>query len=241
MGANMDAKAASDESYRDNTPVIELVNLCKSYHVGDMDVPILKSINLRVMPGEFVAIMGPSGSGKSTLMNMIGCLDRPNCGQVLLMGKDVDTLSDPELAKLRGMEIGFVFQNFNLVPRLTTLQNVELPTYANKKPGVDAREKAKQLVEMVGLKERMNYKPSEMSGGQQQRIAIARALINDPSLILADEPTGNLDSVTGDEIMAIFSDLHKKGRTIVMITHDPDLAEYADRVIYLKDGIIDNN
>ncbi|TQD25051.1 ABC transporter ATP-binding protein [Methanolobus vulcani] len=241
MGANMDAKAASDESYRDNTPVIELVNLCKSYHVGDMDVPILKSINLRVMPGEFVAIMGPSGSGKSTLMNMIGCLDRPNCGQVLLMGKDVDTLSDPELAKLRGMEIGFVFQNFNLVPRLTTLQNVELPTYANKKPGVDAREKAKQLVEMVGLKERMNYKPSEMSGGQQQRIAIARALINDPSLILADEPTGNLDSVTGDEIMAIFSDLHKKGRTIVMITHDSDLAEYADRVIYLKDGIIDNN
>ncbi|WP_196214095.1 ABC transporter ATP-binding protein [Methanolobus vulcani] len=237
----MDAKAASDESYRDNTPVIELVNLCKSYHVGDMDVPILKSINLRVMPGEFVAIMGPSGSGKSTLMNMIGCLDRPNCGQVLLMGKDVDTLSDPELAKLRGMEIGFVFQNFNLVPRLTTLQNVELPTYANKKPGVDAREKAKQLVEMVGLKERMNYKPSEMSGGQQQRIAIARALINDPSLILADEPTGNLDSVTGDEIMAIFSDLHKKGRTIVMITHDSDLAEYADRVIYLKDGIIDNN
>jgi putative ABC transport system ATP-binding protein len=206
-----------------------------------MDVPILKSVDLKVMQGEFVAIMGPSGSGKSTLMNMIGCLDRPNCGQVLLMGKDVDTLSDPELAKLRGMEIGFVFQNFNLVPRLTTLQNVELPTYANKKPGVDAREKAKQLVEMVGLKERMNYKPSEMSGGQQQRIAIARALINDPSLILADEPTGNLDSVTGDEIMAIFSDLHKKGRTIVMITHDPDLAEYADRVIYLKDGIIDNN
>jgi putative ABC transport system ATP-binding protein len=193
------------------------------------------------MPGEFVAIMGPSGSGKSTLMNMIGCLDRPNCGQVLLMGKDVDTLSDPELAKLRGLEIGFVFQNFNLVPRLTTLQNVELPTYANKKPGVDIRQKAMNLVEMVGLKERMNYKPSEMSGGQQQRIAIARALINDPSLILADEPTGNLDSKTGDEIMKIFSDLHEKGRTIVMITHDPDLTEFADRVVHLKDGIIDNN
>ncbi|WMW25984.1 ABC transporter ATP-binding protein [Methanolobus sediminis] len=237
----MDSKAAHDEKDRDKTPVIELVNLCKSYHVGDMNVPILKSIDLKVMPGEFVAIMGPSGSGKSTLMNMIGCLDRPNCGQVLLMGKDVDTLSDPELAKLRGMEIGFVFQNFNLVPRLTTLQNVELPTYANKKIGVDTREKAKELVEMVGLKERMNYKPSEMSGGQQQRIAIARALINDPSLILADEPTGNLDSKTGDEIMKIFSDLHEKGRTIVMITHDPDLTEYADRVIYLKDGIIENN
>jgi putative ABC transport system ATP-binding protein len=157
------------------------------------------------------------------------------------MGKDVDTLSDPELAKLRGLEIGFVFQNFNLVPRLTTLQNVELPTYANKKPGVDIRQKAMNLVEMVGLKERMNYKPSEMSGGQQQRIAIARALINDPSLILADEPTGNLDSKTGDEIMKIFSDLHEKGRTIVMITHDPDLTEFADRVVHLKDGIIDNN
>ncbi|MDK2830783.1 MAG: putative transport system ATP-binding protein [Methanolobus sp.] len=237
----MDGKAAYNENSRINTPVIELVNLCKSYHVGDMDVPILKSIDLRVMPGEFVAIMGPSGSGKSTLMNMIGCLDRPNCGQVLLMGKDVDTLSDPELAKLRGLEIGFVFQNFNLVPRLTTLQNVELPTYANKKPGVDIRQKAMNLVEMVGLKERMNYKPSEMSGGQQQRIAIARALINDPSLILADEPTGNLDSKTGDEIMKIFSDLHEKGRTIVMITHDPDLTEFADRVVHLKDGIIDNN
>ncbi|WP_319506619.1 ABC transporter ATP-binding protein [uncultured Methanolobus sp.] len=225
----------------DGVPVIELVNLCKSYHVGDMDVPILKSIDLSVKQGEFVAIMGPSGSGKSTLMNMIGCLDRPNCGQVIVMGKDVNTLSDPELAKLRGLEIGFVFQNFNLVPRLTTLQNVELPTYANKKEGIDARKKAKELVEMVGLLDRMNYKPSEMSGGQQQRVAIARALINDPSLILADEPTGNLDSKTGEEVMEIFSDLHKKGRTIVMITHDPDLAEYADRVVYLKDGVIDNN
>ncbi|WMW21325.1 ABC transporter ATP-binding protein [Methanolobus mangrovi] len=236
--------AESNESslkMMDGVPVIELVNLCKSYHVGDMDVPILKSIDLSIGQGEFVAIMGPSGSGKSTLMNMIGCLDRPNCGQVIVMGKDVNTLSDPELAKLRGLEIGFVFQNFNLVPRLTTLQNVELPTYANKKEGVDARKKAKELVEMVGLLDRMNYKPSEMSGGQQQRVAIARALINDPSLILADEPTGNLDSKTGEEVMEIFSDLHKKGRTIVMITHDPDLAKYADRVVYLKDGVIDNN
>lgn len=222
-------------------PVIELVNVCKSYHVGDMDVPILKSVNMKVRQGEFVAIMGPSGSGKSTMMNMIGCLDKPNCGQVLVMGKDVNALSDPEIAKLRGLEIGFVFQNFNLVPRLTTLQNVELPTYANKRPGVDVNKKARELVEMVGLRERMNYKPSEMSGGQQQRVAIARALVNDPSLILADEPTGNLDSVTGDEIMGIFEDLHKKGRTIVMITHDPELAEYADRVVHLKDGIIVDN
>jgi putative ABC transport system ATP-binding protein len=221
-----------------DVPVIELVNVCKSYHVGDMDVPILKSVDLKVKQGEFVAIMGPSGSGKSTLMNMIGCLDKPNCGQVLVMGRDVNALPDPEIAKLRGFEIGFVFQNFNLVPRLTTLQNVELPTYANKKHGMDARTRAKELVEMVGLSDRMNYKPSEMSGGQQQRVAIARALINDPSLILADEPTGNLDSVTGTEIMQMFSDLHKKGRTIVMITHDPELAEYADRVVNLKDGNI---
>ena len=236
---------AEDNNSEPNTkaevPVIELINLCKGYRVGDMDVPILKSIDLRVMQGEFVAIMGPSGSGKSTLMNMIGCLDRPSCGQVVVMGKDVNTLTDLELAKLRGLEIGFVFQTFNLVPRLTTLQNVELPTYANKKAGMDARKKAKELVELVGLKDRMNYKPSEMSGGQQQRVAIARAMINDPSLILADEPTGNLDSVTGNEIMGIFSDLHKKGRTIVMITHDPDLAEYADRVVHLKDGVISNN
>ncbi|WP_340820439.1 ABC transporter ATP-binding protein [Methanolobus sp. WCC4] len=237
MAENKDIGPDTDN----DTPVIELVNICKSYHVGDMDVPILKSVDLRVAQGEFVAIMGPSGSGKSTLMNMIGCLDRPNCGQVLVMGKDVNTLSDPELAKLRGLEIGFVFQNFNLVPRLTTLQNIELPTYANKKAGIDARKKAKELVEMVGLGERMNYKPSEMSGGQQQRVAIARALINEPSLILADEPTGNLDSVTGNDIMEIFADLHRKGRTIVMITHDPELAEYADRIVNIRDGIIVGN
>ncbi|WP_406670371.1 ABC transporter ATP-binding protein [Methanolobus sp. ZRKC4] len=226
---------------RDAVPVIELVDLCKSYLLGEIEVPILHGIDLNVKKGEFVAIMGPSGSGKSTLMNMIGCLDRPTSGSVRLMGKDTATISDNELAELRGFEIGFVFQNFNLVPRLTTLQNVELPTYANKKAGIDARKKAKELVELVGLTDRINYKPSEMSGGQQQRIAIARALINAPSLILADEPTGNLDSKTSEDIMGIFSELHGKGSTIVMITHDPDLAEYADRVVYLKDGVIGNN
>ena len=222
----------------DGEDVIKLLNLCKNYQVGDMEVPILKNINLAVKKGEFVAIMGPSGSGKSTLMNMIGCLDRPTCGQVLVMGKDINELSDPELARLRGSEIGFVFQNFNLVPRLSAVQNVELPTYANSKPGVNGNKRAKELLETVGLSDRMNYKPSELSGGQQQRIAIARALINDPSLILADEPTGNLDSKTGDEIMSIFSDLHAKGRTIIMITHSPELAKSADRVVYLKDGVI---
>ncbi|WP_406658226.1 ABC transporter ATP-binding protein [Methanolobus sp. ZRKC2] len=226
------------DSFGRGEPVIELVDLCKSYQVGDMEVPILKSIDLSVKKGEFVAIMGPSGSGKSTLMNMIGCLDKPNCGQVIIMGKEINKLSEVELARLRGFEIGFVFQTFNLVPRLSTLQNVELPTYANKKEGINGRKRAKELIELVGLQDRINYKPTELSGGQQQRVAIARALINDPSLILADEPTGNLDSKTGIEIMNIFTDLHKKGRTIIMITHDPDLTEYADRVVYIKDGMI---
>jgi putative ABC transport system ATP-binding protein len=229
---------AAYQNGNDDEYVIKLVNLCKSYQVGDMEVPILKSIELSVKKGEFVAIMGPSGSGKSTLMNMIGCLDRPTCGQVIVMGKDINQLNDAELAKLRGFEIGFVFQNFNLVPRLTAVQNVALPTYANVKPGVNGTKRAKELLEMVGLSDRLNYKPSELSGGQQQRVAVARSLINDPSLILADEPTGNLDSKTGDEIMSLFVDLHKKGRSIIMITHDPDLAKYADRVVYLKDGVI---
>jgi putative ABC transport system ATP-binding protein len=228
----------SSETIDEREPVIELVSLCKSYQVGDMEVPILKSIDLSVKKGEFVAIMGPSGSGKSTLMNMIGCLDRPTCGMVLIMGKDVNQLTDNELARLRGFEIGFVFQTFNLVPRLSALQNVELPTYANKKEGIDGRKKAKELIGLVGLQDRMNYKPTALSGGQQQRVAIARALINDPSLILADEPTGNLDSKSGKEIMGIFEELHSKGRTIIMITHDPNLAEYADRVVHLKDGVI---
>jgi putative ABC transport system ATP-binding protein len=230
--------AESSETIDKREPVIELVSLCKSYQVGDMEVSILKSIDLSVKKGEFVAIMGPSGSGKSTLMNMIGCLDRPTCGMVLIMGKDVNQLTDNELARLRGFEIGFVFQTFNLVPRLSALQNVELPTYANKKEGIDGRKKAKELIGLVGLQDRMNYKPTALSGGQQQRVAIARALINDPSLILADEPTGNLDSKSGKEIMGIFEELHSKGRTIIMITHDPNLAEYADRVVHLKDGVI---
>ncbi|WP_292461798.1 ABC transporter ATP-binding protein [Methanolobus sp.] len=230
--------AESSETMDKREPVIELVSLCKSYQVGDMEVSILKSIDLSVKKGEFVAIMGPSGSGKSTLMNMIGCLDRPTCGMVLIMGKDVNQLTDNELARLRGFEIGFVFQTFNLVPRLSALQNVELPTYANKKEGIDGRKKAKELIGLVGLQDRINYKPTALSGGQQQRVAIARALINDPSLILADEPTGNLDSKSGKEIMGIFEELHSKGRTIIMITHDPNLAEYADRVVHLKDGVI---
>lgn len=220
----------------DREPVIELIGLCKSYRIADMEAPVLKHIDLSVNKGEFVAIMGPSGSGKSTLMNIIGCLDRPSQGQILIMGKDISTLKDAEIAKLRGFEIGFVFQNFNLISRLTALQNVELPTYANKKEGLDGRARAKELLGLVGLWDRMDYRPTALSGGQQQRVAIARALINDPSLILADEPTGNLDSKSGTEIMGIFSELHRKGRTIIMITHDPTIAKHADRIVYIRDG-----
>lgn len=222
-------------------PVIEVINVKKSYTLGDMEVPILRDINLTVYEGEFLAIMGPSGSGKSTLMNLIGFLDRPTEGKIMIKGLDVNELSDKEVARLRGLEIGFVFQTFNLIPRLTALENVELPTYANSREGVDARKRAKELLSMVGLADRMHHKPGELSGGQSQRVAIARALINDPAILLADEPTGNLDSKTGCEILGMFTRLNEDGRTIVMITHDPEIAKYADRVVLVKDGIVQSN
>ena len=221
--------------------VIAIHDLKKSYLLGDMEVPILHGIDLNVKKGEFVAIMGPSGSGKSTLMNMIGCLDRPTSGSVRLMGKDTAVISDNELAELRGFEIGFVFQNFNLIPRLSAYENVLLPTYSNSKKEIDAVQRARDLLDLVGLDDRLHHKPTELSGGQRQRVAIARSLINDPSLILADEPTGNLDSKTSEEIMGIFSELHGKGCTIVMITHDPEMKKYVDRVVLIKDGKIENN
>lgn len=229
---------ALETDVRDKS-IITLNNICKSYRVGDMELQILKNINLDVKEGEFVAIMGPSGSGKSTLMNIIGCLDRPTCGTLFVEGRDISKMSDDELARVRGMVIGFVFQSYNLVPRLTALENVKLPTYANSKGDVDFDKRARDLLKMVRLEERMHYKPNKLSGGQSQRVAVARAMINDPSLILADEPTGNLDSKTSDEIMKIFTDLNNKGRTIVMITHEPDVSEYAGRVVHLKDGIIE--
>ena len=227
----------------DNNSIIDVIGVNKSYQIGDMEVPILQNINLTVKSGEFIAIMGPSGSGKSTLKNLIGCLDRPSEGQIVMMGKDINKISDNELALLRGCEIGFIFQKFNLISRLSALQNIELPTYANYKSenGITAHERAKELLELVGLQDRMHHKPTELSGGQCQRVAIARSLINDPSLMLADEPTGNLDTKTGVEIMNIFTDLNKRGRTIIMITHDPEVAEYADRVVYIRDGILENN
>ena len=233
--------AGYNECVPDGADVIDISGLKKSYFLGDMEVPILHGIDLRIKKGEFVAIMGPSGSGKSTLMNMIGCLDRPSSGKVLLMGKDTNVISDNELAELRGFEIGFVFQNFNLIPRLSAYENVMLPTYSNAKKGMDTSARARDLLKLVGLDDRIGHRPPELSGGQRQRVAIARSLVNDPSLILADEPTGNLDSKTSAEIMGIFSDLHKKGRTIVMITHDPEMEQYVDRVVHIMDGYIDNN
>ncbi|KAF5427579.1 putative ABC transport system ATP-binding protein [Candidatus Methanomarinus sp.] len=230
-----------NESSADGDTVIDVIDVMKSYQIGGMEIPILNGIDLTVRSGEFLAIMGPSGSGKSTLMNMIGCLDRPTGGHVILNGKDINKISDNELAHLRGQEIGFIFQTFNLIPRMTAIQNVELPTFANKKDSTNYHERAKELLKLVGLEDRMDHKTTELSGGQCQRVAIARSLINNPRLILADEPTGNLDSKTTGEIMKIFSDLHKQGRTFVMITHDPEIAEFADRLVLVKDGLIENN
>jgi len=236
------ASMQSDErkNHKIGAPVIEVIDVKKSYILGELEVPILHDINLEVHEGEFIAIMGPSGSGKSTLMNLIGFLDRPTEGRIMIKGLDINTLSDKEVAKLRGLEIGFIFQVFNLIPRLTALENVELPTYANARSGVNAHKRAKDLLKLVGLEDRMHHKPSELSGGQSQRVAIARALINDPAILLADEPTGNLDSKTGCEILDMFTRLNKEGRTIIMITHDPEIARYADRVVFVKDGIIQN-
>lgn len=231
----------SDEKQLTANSVIEVIDVKKSYVLGDMEVPILHDINLKVREGEFLAIMGPSGSGKSTLMNLIGFLDRPTEGRIIIKGLDINKLSDKEVARLRGLEIGFIFQTFNLIPRLTALENVELPTYANSRSGVDTHERAKELLKLVGLEDRMHHKPGELSGGQSQRVAIARALINDPAILLADEPTGNLDSKTGCEILNMFRKLNEDGRTIVMITHDPEIAGYADRIVFVKDGIIQSN
>lgn len=224
----------------DELPVVEVSNVRKSYFLGDTEVPVLSDINLKIEKGEFLAIMGPSGSGKSTLVNLIGCLDKPTEGQVFIKGRDLHKMSDEELANLRGLEIGFVFQTFNLVPRLTAFENVLLPTFANSR-SVDPRKRAKELLSLMGLQDRMYHRPGELSGGQSQRVSIARALINDPTILLADEPTGNLDSKTGLEILRIFMDLNQEGRTVIIVTHDPEIAKYADRTILVKDGVIQYN
>lgn len=218
--------------------LISLKNIVKSYKNGDQELQVLKGINLEVYEGEFVAIMGPSGSGKSTLMNIIGLLDRPTSGDYSLNGKKVETLSDRHLASVRNKEIGFVFQQFFLLSKLNALQNVELPLIYAGVSVSKRRQLAKQYLEKVELEKRMKHLPSELSGGQKQRVAIARALVNNPSIILADEPTGALDTKTGEQIMALLTALNREGKTIIMVTHEPDIADYATRKIVIRDGEI---
>ena len=216
--------------------MIELVNIHKSYHLGKEEVPILKDINLKIYDGEFVAIMGPSGSGKSTLMNIIGCLDRSSSGSYLLNEQEISTYSDEQLAKVRNIHIGFVFQQFQLLPRLTAVENVELPMVYAGVSRKERRARAEAALEKVGLSERMKHLPSELSGGQKQRVAIARSIVNNPTLILADEPTGALDTKTSADIMEQFSKLNADGTTVVVITHEPEVAEYTSRTVIVRDG-----
>ncbi len=221
------------------SPLISLTNVTKSYKLGeDVEIQALRGINLKIGVGEFVAIIGPSGSGKSTLMHMIGILDQPTTGTVELEGKNIGKLSEEKLAELRNKHIGFVFQAFNLLPKTSALENVELPLIYAGDSGIERKRKGEESLKMVGLGERMDHTPSQLSGGQQQRVAIARALITKPSLILADEPTGNLDSKAGNEIIALLKDLNKKGNTIVLVTHEREIAERAKRIVEIKDGQI---
>ncbi|HOF93620.1 MAG TPA: ABC transporter ATP-binding protein [Bacteroidales bacterium] len=218
--------------------LIEIRNLVKNYVMGDIQVQALRDINLTIDRNEYVAIMGPSGSGKSTLMNILGCLDTPSDGRYLFDNVDVSTLSDDELSAMRNREIGFIFQNFNLLPKMNALQNVELPLMYAGIPKAMRRERAIEALERVGLADRMDHKPTELSGGQRQRVAVARALVTKPGILLADEPTGALDSKTGVEIMALFDELHREGNTLILITHEREIAEYSRRIIQIRDGLI---
>lgn len=222
-------------------PVIQLNNIEKSYFLGKMELKVLKGLSLDIFRNEYVALMGPSGSGKSTLMNILGCLDSPTNGSYILNGKDVSKMPDDDLAEVRNKEIGFVFQQFNLLPRLTAAENVALPLVYNGSSKKIRTELSLEMLNRVGLSDRSHHKPNELSGGQNQRVAIARALVNNPSIILADEPTGNLDSKTSVEIMNIFSKIQSEGNTVILVTHEEDIANYAHRIIRLKDGVIETD
>lgn len=221
--------------------LISISNLKKTYKIGDEIIEALKDVSLSIYKNEYVALMGPSGSGKSTLMNTLGCLDSPTSGVYILNGLSVAKMTDNELAEVRNKEIGFVFQTFNLLPRATTLDNVALPLVYAGFNKADREKRAKEVLESVGLGNRMNHKPNELSGGQRQRVAIARALVNNPAIILADEPTGNLDSKTSVEIMGLFEEIHKKGNTIILVTHEEDIALHAHRIVRLKDGLVESD
>jgi putative ABC transport system ATP-binding protein len=222
-------------------PIISLNNIVRSFSIGAEEVKALRGINLNINKNEYVALMGPSGSGKSTLMNLLGCLDTPTSGQYILNGTDVSVLNDNELAQIRNKEIGFIFQTFNLLPKSTALDNVILPLIYAGMGKAEREQKALKTLDDVGLANRVKHKPNELSGGQRQRVAVARALVNNPAIILADEPTGNLDSKTSVEIMGLFEEIHKKGNTIIVVTHEEDIARHAHRIIRLRDGVIESD
>ena len=224
--------------FENDAPILVMERLCKSYQLGTVELKVLRDIELTINNGDYVAIMGPSGSGKSTLLNMIGCLDRPTSGDYWLGGQNVSLMDDDQLSLIRGASIGFIFQSFNLINQLNVIENIEVPMYYQGYSEHQSAERAIELAEMVGLAERLDHRPSELSGGQQQRVAIARALANDPLIILADEPTGNLDSESGAEILKILTDLHKQGKTLIVVTHDESIAEKADRLVEIFDGRI---
>lgn len=224
-----------------STPIIEIKGITRDFPLGNEIVYVLKGIDLHINKGEYVALMGPSGSGKSTLMNILGCLDTPTSGSYVLNGKDVSKMIDDELAEIRNKEIGFVFQTFNLLPRTTALDNVALPMVYAGYGKEDRNQRATTVLTQVGLSDRMDHKPNQLSGGQRQRVAVARALVNHPSIILADEPTGNLDSKTSVEIMNLFDEIHANGNTVILVTHEEDIAKHAHRIIRLKDGVIESD
>jgi putative ABC transport system ATP-binding protein len=236
----VDPKTRGEQLSRDGI-VIRTYDIWKSYVMGDQQIHAVSGVDVEIRKGEYVAIMGPSGSGKSTFMNLIGCLDTPSNGDYFIAGQLVSQMSDDELARVRNKEIGFVFQTFNLLPRLTALQNVELPLIYSGMPPAERLERSRDALAQVDLTPRMHHKPNELSGGQRQRVAIARALVNSPAILLADEPTGNLDTATGNEIMTVFERLHQQGNTIVLVTHEPDIAMHAHRIVQLRDGKVEKD